>query len=215
MIKLRRGDCQKLMLQIPDNSVDLVLTDMPYDVVNRTSNGLRNLDKKKADELRFNIQTVLEESLRACSGSFYIFCSTEQVSEVRGCLATNGLTTRLCVWEKTNPSPMNGQHVWLSGIECFVYGKKKKAVFNEHCKNTVFRYPVPRGKLHPTMKPLKLMEELILASSNPGDTVLDFAMGSVTTGVACVNTGRSFIGMELDPEFYKIACKRIAQASKG
>jgi len=104
---------------------------------------------------------------------------------------------------------MNGQHIWLSGIEYCIYGKKKNAVFNEHCKNTVFKFPTVRGKLHPTMKPVGLMEKLILASTNEGETVLDFTTGSGSTGVACLNTNRDFIGIELDKTYFDIAEKRI------
>ena len=69
------------------------------------------------------------------------------------------------------------------------------------------------GKQHPTQKPVALMEYLIKTYTNEGETVLDFTMGSGTTGVACVNTGRNFIGIELDPEYFKIAEKRIHEAN--
>lgn len=211
-MNLMQGDCLERMKEIPDGSVDMVLTDIPYDVVNRESNGLRSLDKGKADIITFDLNESLKETMRVCSGSFYIFCSTEQVSEIRKFYADADLTTRLCVWEKTNPSPMNGQYNWLSGVECFVYAKKRGATFNEHCKNTVFRHPVPRGKAHPTMKPVHLLERLITASTNEGDTVLDFTMGSGTTGVACANLGREFIGIEKDLDYFNIALTRIEEA---
>lgn len=206
------GDCLEVMKSIPDGSVDLVVTDIPYGVINRESNGLRSLDKGKADDETFNLADLIEELVRVCSGSVYIFCSTEQVSEIRGTLISHGLTTRLGIWEKSNPSPMNGQHVWLSSVETCVFGKKRGAVFNEHCKGTVWRHPVPRGKLHPTMKPLALMEQLIKASSNEGQVVLDPCMGSGTTGVAAVNLKRKFIGIELDPGYFEIAKTRIGEA---
>jgi site-specific DNA-methyltransferase (adenine-specific) len=69
-----------------------------------------------------------------------------------------------------------------------------------------------RGGLHPTQKPVALMEYLIRTYTNEGDTVLDNCMGSGATGVACVNTGREFIGMERDPEYFRIACDRIREA---
>jgi len=212
MYQLMQGDCLELMRDIPNNSVDMVLCDLPYGEVNRKGNGLRNLDKGLADIVTFDIQASLDEALRICTGSFYFFCGTEQVSEIRRKLVSAGLTTRLCIWEKTNPSPMNGQHIWLSGIECCVYGKKANAVFNEHCQNSVWRHPTARGKLHPTMKPVKLMERLVLASSNEKQVVIDFTMGSGTTGVACMNTNRQFIGIERDPEYFKIARARIESA---
>ena len=130
----------------------MTLTDIPYGVVNRNG-GLRLFDKSDADRETFDLSSFLEEVERVTAGSIYIFCSTEQVSLIRQFLAARKLTTRLCVWEKTNPSPVNGQYHWLSGIELCVYGRKKKATFNEHCTNTVFRYPSVRRKLHPTEKP--------------------------------------------------------------
>ena len=69
------------------------------------------------------------------------------------------------------------------------------------------------GKIHPTQKPVALMEYLIRTYTNEGETVLDNCMGSGTTGVACANTGRKFIGIERDPEFYRIACDRISSAN--
>jgi site-specific DNA-methyltransferase (adenine-specific) len=209
-IQLINADCLEAMKDIPDGSIDMVLTDIPYGEVNRKSNGLRNLDKGKADiTTGLNIELLIESIVRVCKGSVYIFCGTEQVSIIRKLLVDNGLSTRLCIWEKTNPSPMNGQHIWLSGIECCVYGKFKNATFNEHCKNSVFRFPTTRSKIHPTQKPVKLMQYLVKSSSNEGDVILDPFMGSGTTGVACKNLNRNFIGIELDETYFNLAKDRI------
>lgn len=143
-------------------------------------------------------------------GSVYIFCGTEQVSLIRRTLVNNGMSTRLCIWEKTNPSPMNGKTIWLSGIECCVYGKFSGATFNEHCKNTVFRFPTVRGKLHPTQKPVKLLEYLISVSTNEGDTVFDPCMGGGSTGEACKNLNRNFVGIELNKDYFEKAKERVA-----
>lgn len=194
-----------------DNSVDLVVTDIPYGEVNRKSNGLRNLEKGKADIVTFSMDSLLDNLCRITRGSIYIFCGTEQVSIIRKLMVEHKMSTRLCIWEKTNPSPMNGDKIWLSGIECCVYGKFPKATFNEHCKNTVFRFPCGRNKLHPTQKPLELIKRLILASSNEGDLVFDGFAGSGTTGVACKELGRNFIGCELDENYCKIANERIKE----
>ena len=71
-----------------------------------------------------------------------------------------------------------------------------------------------RGRVHPTQKPVKLLEYLVKTYTNEGDTILDFTMGSGTTGVACVNTNRKFIGIELDKKYYEISAKRIAETPK-
>jgi len=205
--KIICGDCIELMKAMP--LVDMTLTDIPYNVVNRKSNGLRNLDKKDADILTFDLQVFLDEVVRVTKGSIYIFCSTEQVSFIRSHLIMHGLTTRLCIWEKTNPAPLNGDKVWLSGIECCVYGKKKGAVFNEHCKNTVWRYPTVKSKVHHTQKPLELFRYLVRVSSNEGDTVFDPCAGSGTSVLAALLEKRNYIAFELNEEYYKAALARL------
>lgn len=212
MNKVYNIDCIEYMkTRVGDKSVDLVVTDIPYGEVNRKSNGLRNLEKGKADIVTFSMDSLLDNLCRITRGSIYIFCGTEQVSIIRKLMVEHKMSTRLCIWEKTNPSPMNGDKIWLSGIECCVYGKFPKATFNEHCKNTVFRFPCGRNKLHPTQKPLELIKRLILASSNEGDLVFDGFAGSGTTGVACKELGRNFIGCELDENYCKIANERIKE----
>jgi DNA modification methylase len=209
MNKVYNIDCIEYMKTMKDNSVDLVVTDIPYGEVNRKSSGLRNLEKGKADIVTFSIDSLLDNLCRITKGSMYIFCGMEQVSIIRKLMVEHKMSTRLCIWEKSNPSPMNGDKIWLSGIECCVYGKFPKAAFNEHCKNTVFRFPCGRNKLHPTQKPLELIKKLVLASSNRGDLVFDGFAGSGTTGVACKKLGRRFIGCELDENYCKIANDRI------
>jgi site-specific DNA-methyltransferase (adenine-specific) len=91
----------------------------------------------------------------------------------------------------------------------------KKAINNTGVRypSSVQTFPNPNnGNVHPTQKPVALMEYLIRTYTNPGDTVLDNCMGSGTTGVACVNTGRNFIGIEKDPGYFGIATARIAAA---
>ena len=81
-------------------------------------------------------------------------------------------------------------------------------------KSNILEYPKDNDGFHPTQKPVALLEDLIKTFSNYGDTVLDFTMGSGSTGVACVNTGRSFIGMELEEGYFEIAKKRIQEAQE-
>ena len=119
-------DCFNVFESIKSNSIPLVVTDIPYGKVNRKSNGLRNLNKGEADIVNFDIKELVDKLCFICSGSIYIFCGTEQVSEIRKYMVENGMSTRLCIWEKSNPSPMNGEYIWLSGIECCVFGKKKR-----------------------------------------------------------------------------------------
>lgn len=209
--KIINADCMDILKQLPDKCVDLVLTDFPYNEVNRSSNGLRNLDMGCADDLAVDLADLLAEIIRVCKGSFYAFCGTEQVSQTRKALVESGFSTRLLVWEKTNPSPMNGQHIWLSGIECCVYGKLNGGVFNERCKNTILRYPIcsDKGRFHTTQKPLDMFNYLITVSSNQGDLVLDPFGGSGTTAIACHRLKRRFICIEKDPEYWAKSCERL------
>ena len=203
------GNCISLMQKIDDKSIDMTLTDIPYDVINRKSNGLRNLDKGNADILNISLEAIVKNLIRVTKGSIYIFCSTEQVSEIREIMVENKLSTRLIIWNKTNPSPMNGKHIWLSSVECCVYGKFPKATFNEHCKGSVLNFPNGKGKIHPTEKPLALFEYLIKASSKEGDLILDPFAGSFTTAIASENLRRNWICIEKESNYCEIGRNRI------
>lgn len=207
--KVHNCDCLEFMRQLPDKCVDLVLTDIPYGEVNRESNGLRVLDKGKADIFDMDIVELTCAISRICRGSIYMFCGTEQVSQIRRELIEQDFSTRLCIWEKTNPSPMNGQYLWLSSIECCIYGKRPNATFNERCKSSVWRNVCGESKEHPTQKPFDLIHYLLSVSSNKGQIVFDSFMGSGTTAVACERLGRKWFGCELEPKYVEIANKRI------
>lgn len=167
------------------NSIDLILTDIPYNEVNRHSGGIQchgytiRYDHGEADNARFDMTATLNEMWRVCKGSFYIFCGIGQISVISNFFRSKDVNTRLIIYEKTNPLPVNGKHIWLSGIETAVFAKKSRATFNLDCRNTVLRYPIAQPTGHPTPKPLNLMRELIRASSNEGDIVLDPFMGGV------------------------------------
>ena len=214
-INLLFGDCLEVMNGIPNKSIDMVLCDLPYGEVNRKSAGLRNLDKSIADECSIDFEKLIAHYKRILrNGTVYLFCGTKQISSLTEILQQNGFSTRLGLWEKSNPSPMNGDKVWLSGAEFCVIGRQPKATFNRHCEKPIWKYPCGRNKLHPTQKPVGLMEYLIETSTNRGDVVLDNCMGSGSTGVAAVNTGRRFIGIELDKGYFDIAKSRIEEIDK-
>jgi len=216
-VKLYNDDCMNILPSLADGSITLTLTDIPYDEVNRKSGGLRNLDKSHADIITFPLDKFIDEIVRVTSGSIYIFCGSVQVSHIRNRLIEHKLSVRHCIWEKSNPSPMNGQHMWLSSIENCVYAKKKGAYFDirERCKSAVWKCPTEKYKGHPTPKPIELMERLIQASSQSGDTVFDPCMGSGAVGIAAKRTRRNFIGVEFDKKYYSITQDRIDKAIKG
>ena len=213
MIKLLQGDCMELMNNIPNESVDLVLTDIPYNEVNRKDNGLRKLDRENADVLTFDLISFLEQLYDKAKSTIIIFCGKEQVSIIHSFFNNKQKkgkgTVRQLIWEKSNPSPMNGQHIYLSGVENAIWFKKRGGTFNAHCKNTVFKYPIGRSKLHPTEKNHLLLQELILDNSNENDLILDPCMGSGSTGVVALQNNRNFLGIELNQNYFDIAKSRL------
>jgi DNA modification methylase len=114
---------------------------------------------------------------------------------------------------KTNPVPINSKINYLTNSrEIAIVGVKKgKPTFHSEYDKGVYEYPIchDKGRFHPTQKPLALMEDLILKHSNEGDLVVDCFAGSATTAVAAHNTGRNFVGCEIDPEYYEKSVKRL------
>jgi DNA modification methylase len=142
----------------------------------------------------------------------YIWCGALQISTIFGTLKQSGLVAlRIGVWNKSNPSPMNGQYSWLSANEFCVYGRHKNAYFDRPCKGALWQGPVVQHKVHPTQKPVWLMQELITASVPPRGKVLDPCMGSGTTGVAAKLIEREFDGYELHQPWYQLAVRRIGE----
>lgn len=209
--KIVEGDCLELMRRMPDSCVDSVITDMPYGEVNRESKGLRQLDKGIADIQFHAVSELAKQFASLANGSVYSFCGFNQISELRSTMADLGCSTRLCVWEKLNPSPMNGEKLWLSSIEACVFAKKSGGLFREFCSSAVWRALSEREPMHPTQKPLVLLSRLIRASVCDGGTVFDPFLGSGTTAVAAKKLGRNFIGCEISPEYCKIAEKRLQE----
>ena len=172
-------NCIDFMKDMKNNSLDLILTDIPYGEVTRESNGLTNFDREKADITTFEVLPFVKECYRLAKSGIIIFCGKEQFSEIHTFFSEEQKkkkgTVRQIIWEKTNPTPFNGQYVYLSGIENAVWFRKSRGTFNAYCKNTVFRYPIWGGnnRIHPTEKHHGLIEELILDNSNEGDLIFD------------------------------------------
>lgn len=211
MIDLRQGDCLEIMKDIPKQR--MLLTDIPYEEVNRKDNGLRNLNKEKADIKTFEIKDFLN-IIYDKADIFIIFCGQNQISEIFNYFnekQKNGKgTVRQLVWCKSNPSPMNGEYVYLSGTENAVWFKKKgTGKMNCKCKKNYFIHPTGSSKFHPTEKNHKLLEELIQDNTNENDTIIDCCMGSGSTGIVAIKNNRNFIGIELDENYFNIAKERI------
>lgn len=210
-------DCIELMREWSNGSVDTVLTDIPYDGVNDNDTGkpvgmqkIRQIGRGFADELTFDLNTFLLNVDRLATQNVIIFCGQGQVSTIYNYFQKkkNG-TARTLVWQKSNPSPFNGQHIYLSGIELAVWYKKPKGTFNAFCKNTVFRHPIGSGKLHPTEKNHKLLTELILDNTNEDAIIFDPCAGSFSTGLVALENNRRFIGNDLNEDCYKLGLERL------
>jgi site-specific DNA-methyltransferase (adenine-specific) len=208
-ITIYHGDCREVLPTLPP--CDLVLTDPPYNEVNRDSSGLRRLDRGLADSLTVDVPSFARLMWSATIGSVYVWCGIEQVSDWKREFVSLGMSVRHAVWQKSNPSPMNGEHVWLSAIENCIYGKKAGGTFTKFCAAPVWRGPTEPDSEHPCAKPLWLFTELVLASSKEHDTVLDPFAGSGTSLVAAKNENRKAIGIEIEEKYCEISAKRLSQ----
>jgi site-specific DNA-methyltransferase (adenine-specific) len=214
-ITIYHGDCRDILPALPP--VNLVLTDPPYNEVNRTAHGTRwRLDHGLSDSADVDIPWLARQLALTTTGSMYVWCSAEQLSPLRTELITFGMSTRVGVWHKTNPAPMNADVIWLSAIELCVYAKHSGGTFTEHCASPVWTGPLHhRGagipNDHPTPKPEWLFKRLILASTNHRDVVLDPFMGSGTTLRAAKDLNRRAIGIEIDERWCELAATRLAQ----
>lgn len=204
------SDCIEFMNNMDNNMIDFTLTDIPYNAVNRASNGLRNLNKEYADIITFDLYEFLSHIYRVTKNSILVFCGKEQFSTIYEFFVNKKGTVRPVIWEKTNPSPMNGQYIYLSGVEMAVWFKKSGAkVFNTHCKNTVFKYPNGKSKDHPTEKNHKLLQDLILDNTNEYDVVFDPCCGSGSHLLIAKQTNRQYLGCELNSSYYNIAKNKL------
>lgn len=221
-IEIHLGDCLEIMNKIPDGIVDLILTDPPYELSNHGGGNTDLAQRKLVKDGHINFiskgfdyDTVFSEYLRILKvPNILIFCSNKQVSKIMKFFEDKRLSTTLLVWNKTNPSPLcNGKH--LSDIEFVVYVRGKGATFNNdtpfNYKRKVITTPIESNKnrLHPTQKPLEILEQYIYLHSKVGDLVFDSFMGSGSTAIACQNTKRRFIGCEINKEYFDNALDRI------
>lgn len=240
-LNLMFGDCLERMKEIPDGSVDLILTDPPYGTTQNKWDSVIDLEdmwKEVWRVLKYNGAVVF-----TASQPFTTVLISSRLSEFRYTL----------VWEKQKGSdPLNAKRKPLKSHEDLVIFYKKQPTYNPQFEqgsayvrkgdcsvksenfnkanktqtvvNGGKRYPksvlkftsegMNRGSFHPTQKPVALLEYLINTYSQEGETILDFTMGSGSTGVACVNTHRKFIGIEMDDNYFNIAKNRILGENK-
>lgn len=237
--KLVNAECIETMKRLPDNSIDLILTDPPYGTTACKWDSIIPLDK------------MWEQLKRIIKPNGAIVLTASQ--PFTSVLVSSNLKMFKYDWTwKKNISTghLNSKKQPMRDKEDIVVFYKKQCIYNPQMTvgtpykgrarapasgpygrhgsvrydNEGLRYPkqvlnfkvvTKQGNLHPTQKPVALMEYLIKTYSNENDLVLDFTMGSGTTGVACLNTDRKFLGIELDEKYFEIAKKRIEEREVG
>jgi site-specific DNA-methyltransferase (adenine-specific) len=211
-IQLFNGDCLEVMTEIPNESVDLLLTDPPYGMNYRSS---RRTDKHKKIELDTSIDwfpKFIKEIFRVMKNNshIYIFCNDYAISHFRDDIENIGFKNkRTLVWVKNNHTSGDLYGDYGNKTEFILYAHKGRRLLNGKRDTNVLNFNRVNTNLHPTAKPVNLCAYLINKSSVRNDLVVDCFMGSGTTGVACKQLGRRFIGIELDKHYCEIAQERI------
>ena len=230
MTKIHRGDCLELMGGLGTESIDLIVTDPPYKVAtggvpNETNNVILNKNRPKGilTEHSQLIKIIPKFSdwipecyrvLKNGSHAYFMINSSNLIELANGIEKAGFKIHNILTWKKNNCTP---SQFYMKNCEFVIFCRKGKAKYinNIGDSKTVHEFNNISGKkVHPTEKPIELMKFYIENSSEENDTVLDPFMGSGSTGVACVNTFRNFIGFEIDANYFNIATKRIEEAQE-
>ena len=148
--------------------------------------------------------------------NIYVWCSKEQIAWLLNYFQDKNANTDVLTWHKTNPTPACNNN-YLPDTEYIIFARGKGVKIYGEYKTKRKYYITPTNKegkdkyKHPTIKPLHIIQNLIINSSKENDTVLDCFMGSGTTAVACIHNNRKFIGFEISEEYCNIANKRIEE----
>lgn len=214
-------DCMDGLKEIPDNSVDLVIMDPPYSFPRTEGGGIYGSTRPYYKELKYLAEGITNEFLdillpKMKAVNIYIWCNKAQLRQYFDYFEDKGCFTDLLTWHKTNPIP-TCSNKYLSDTEYLFFAKKQgvKIYGSYETKRKWYVSSLNTDDKkrygHPTVKPLDIIKNLITNSSNEGDIVLDPFMGSGTTAVAAKLLGRHYIGFEIDPEYCKIAEKRVSE----
>lgn len=212
--KIIQGDCLEVMKSMDDNSVDMIFTDPPY-----------NINKADWDNLQIIPDQYISEFSRLLkeTGSVYICWSCLHLETLLPCFKRYFRLSNIIVWNYRNGVTQRANHNYAMTWEAIVYGVKSKPSanifrnFSKFGNNNfdVWEIPVPQSnwklekKQHPTQKPIAIVKKAIIASTNENDLVFDPFCGSGTTGVAAVQMGRKFIGIEKNEVYVKMSERRI------
>lgn len=203
---------------------DLILTDPPFNISVKnnfhTMNGNRHgIDFGEWDK-GFDLTGWIPVAIRhlRSGGSAIIFNAWRNLGLIADTLEKEGCEVKQVIqWQRTNPMPRNRDRLYVMPCDFAIWATKGKGwTFNrqrQNYENTIFQYPIPspKGRIHPTQKPIDLIRDLILIHSNPSEIILDPFMGSGTTAVAAIETGRKYVGFELEREYYDASQKRISE----
>ncbi len=230
LVNLHLGDCRERLALLPDRSVDLLLTDPPYNLSPYSTGNMQfkwrgaiNNDLAGWDR-EFAPEAYRDEFLRVLkpTGNLMAFCSYNLLGRWHAIFDPRFDTFQLFVWHKSNPVPKIRRQGFLNSCELIVCLWNKGHTWNfgrQRDMHNFYEGPICLGAerikqpKHPAQKPLKLLKHLIGIASNPGDLVLDPFMGVGSTGVAALELGRRFLGMEIDPGYFGAAQHRLAGLS--
>lgn len=224
---LINGDCFEEMKNIPDNSIDLILCDPPYNLANYSTGNMKfdwrseiNNDVAEWDEKILEPSELVSHFKRILSptGNIFVFCSYNLLGKFHEAFDPEFDTFQFMVWHKTNPIPNIRKSTFLNSCELIVCLWNKGHTWNFTKQSEMHNFiesPICMGKerlknpKHPTQKPVKILKHIINIASNKDDVVLDMFMGVGSTGVAALETERKFIGIEIDKTYFDAAQKRI------
>lgn len=216
--KIYNADCLEFMRSMPANSVDLVVTDPPYEIATK-GGGLGKRPVYENGELDkisqgFDVETTLEQIARVCKKvNIFIFCSTKQKPRIMNWGYDRGCNVAELFWHKPNAAPFTN-NTFKSDVEDIVYIREKGVKINGRSK--LFTHNASKSKYgHPSEKPLEIIKKLVLTASSEGDLIFDPFMGSGTTAAACKELNRNFIGCEIEAKYCEIAEKRLRKTIRG
>lgn len=222
-----RADSRDIIKQIPDNSVDFILTDPPYNLgqhstgnINLPGRSAMNNDVAEWDMVDFNPEEWAEDFIRILkpTGNLFIFTSYNQIGRWYNCLDHRFDASNFMIWHKTNPSPKIYKAGFLNSCEMIFTCWNKRHTWNFISQAEMHNFlesPIcmkPErlsSPKHPTQKPVSILKKMISIATNEGDIVFDPFMGVGSTGVAALELNRRFIGVELNEEYFVAAKKRI------
>ena len=221
---LKNGNCYKLLTKIPNQSVDLILTDPPYNLNPYSTGNIKckwrsdfNNDIASWDAEQLQIQLLQKEFKRILkpTGNIFIFTTYNLLGDFHKTFDPVFDVFQIMVWHKTNPPPKLRKTSFLNSCEliCCIWNKGHTWNFlSQKQMHNFFESPICMGRErlgHPTQKPVKLLRHIIDIASREKDIVLDPFMGVGSTGEASLGMERSFIGFEIDSNYFQKAKQRL------